>query len=91
MGCIIRVQFRTRVVIGNYSGTLMCDSLYGDEDLYRSYGKGVVILSVEKFWMYAVKIRYYEKYSDGRVHYDWVVLALVCLLLYIVDPLYSEK
>lgn len=53
MRCFGREQFRELVVIGWYSGILMYSDLYGDKDVERRYGEGMMSPSVKEFHTYA--------------------------------------
>lgn len=50
------------------SGTLMFANFYGDTDLERRYGEGVMTMSVKKFQTYTVintdDVKYRDRMSD---------------------------
>lgn len=47
MQCFSRVQFGKRMVVGYFRGTLMYADLYGNRDLDRKYGEGMMSVSVK--------------------------------------------
>lgn len=60
-------QFEKRVVIGNYSGTLIYTNLYENKDVRRRYWVEVMSLSFKKFHTPAVHISNDMKAKMGRV------------------------
>lgn len=53
MGCFAEDLSWKPIAIGYHSGTLMCSNLFGDKDIERRYGKGVMSVSVKEFQPYA--------------------------------------
>lgn len=71
-GCFGRVLLRKRTSIGYYSSTLMFASLHRSIDLFSSYEKGVMVVSVKEFQIYAVYISDDVRDSDDRSHHAWI-------------------
>lgn len=49
----------------------MYSNLYGDKDLKRTYGEGVMSFRVKEINVYAVGISVWAKRSDGRILEGW--------------------
>lgn len=80
-----RLQLGKRRVIEYYNVTLMYASLYGDRDMNRRYGEGVMYMSIKEFQRYPLHISDDVKGKDGRSNRAWTVTARFNPLHFIND------
>lgn len=69
IGCIARAAFGNLMVIGYRSGTLMYAIPYMSKHAERTYGKGVMLVSVGEIQNLAVPLSEKLEDSRGRNHH----------------------
>lgn len=68
-----RCNFGKRMMIGNYSGTLLYAILYGEKVLDWRYRERLMIASVRQVQRYALHIRDDVLYCVWKNHHAWLV------------------
>lgn len=91
LGYFATEQLGKRTVIGYYSGTQMYTMLYGDRDVEKRYGKGVMSMSVKETLTYNMHIFDDTKDSNPKSTHAWIEPDKFISLDQINDPQYLEE